>query len=363
MNVVFLDRDGTILVEPPDLQVDSLEKLEFLPGAFQGLRLLVQRGYRLVLVTNQDGLGSPSYPASAWDKVQKKMFRLLEGEGIHFAEVFVCPHGESDQCGCRKPRTGMVDEFLRRNPVNRMKSYVVGDRETDVQLGKAIGCKTVRLTSHASSSADILVPGILEACLAIVRRDRTASVRRTTRETDITADLLLDGTGESTVATGIGFFDHMLAQLARHSGIDLTIDAKGDLHIDEHHTVEDVGLAIGEAIRLALGDKRGIGRFGFAAPLDESLAQVVIDLSGRPSCSFRAKFERERVGELPTELVEDFFRAFADGLRSTMHVSVDGRNDHHKIEAVFKATARALKEAITLDPDRAAVLPTTKGML
>ena len=363
MNVVFLDRDGTIIAEPADKQVDSLEKLEFLPGAFRGLRMLVERGYLLVLVTNQDGLGSPSYPAAAWEKVQAKMLRMLECEGIPFTGVFVCPHVESDHCACRKPRTGMVDDFLRRNPVNPAKSFVVGDRETDVQLGKAIGVGTIRLISEASSSADIVVPGILEACSAILRLDRMAAVNRTTQETNIDVEVVLDGNGDNTITTGIGFFDHMLAQLSRHSGIDMKLTASGDLRNDEHHTVEDTGLAIGEAIRRALGDKRGIGRFGFAAPLDESLAQVVLDLSGRPHCSFKATFERERVGELPTELVEDFFRGLADGLRATIHVSVDGRNDHHKIEAIFKTTARALKDAVALDPERPAVLPTTKGTL
>jgi len=363
MNVVFLDRDGTILAEPDDLQVDSLEKLEFLPGAMRGLRMLVERGYRLVLVSNQDGLGTPGYPQSSWEVVQAKMLRLLECEGIVFSDVFVCPHGESDHCSCRKPKTGMVDDFLKRNAINFAKSYVVGDRESDVELGKAIGCKTIRLGSTLSSTADIIVPGIAEACLVIVRLDRTAAVRRRTHETDLAVEIVLDGSGNSTIATGIGFFDHMLSQLARHSGADLTITAKGDLHVDEHHTVEDTGLALGEAVRQALGDKSGIERFGFAAPLDESLAQVVIDLSGRAFCSFQADFGRERVGELPTELVEDFYRAFADGLRATVHVSAAGRNDHHKIEALFKATARALKQAIALDEFRSGILPSTKGVL
>ncbi|MEX2115969.1 MAG: bifunctional histidinol-phosphatase/imidazoleglycerol-phosphate dehydratase HisB [Bacteroidota bacterium] len=363
MKVVFLDRDGTLIVEPPDQQVDSLEKLEFLPGAMRGLRMILERGYHLVLVTNQDGLGSTSYPMEAWEKVQTKMLHLLESEGIVFSEIFVCPHLEGDACRCRKPKTGLVDDFLKKNPVNLMKSYVIGDRETDVRFGKTIGCKTIRIASGISTSADFVSDGLVEACRVILQRDRSASTRRTTRETDISVELLLDGSGESRSATGIGFFDHMLDQLARHSGIDLTVDIRGDLHVDEHHSVEDAGLAIGDAIRQALGDKRGIGRFGFAAPMDESLARVAVDLSGRPFCSFQAAFGRDRVGELPTELVEDFFRAFADGLRANIHVSVEGRNDHHKIEAVFKATALALKQAITLDVNRPDVLPSTKGVL
>jgi imidazoleglycerol-phosphate dehydratase / histidinol-phosphatase len=363
MNVVFLDRDGTIIVEPPDEQIDSLEKLEFIPGAIQGLRLLQDCGYDLVLVSNQDGLGSASYPQERYDKVQDKIMRMLQGEGIQFAGVFICPHHPSENCACRKPKTGLVDDFIRTNSIDLKRSFVFGDRETDVELARNIGCKSVRLTSDGSTRADIATTSFLEGCRAIVRTNRSAHGERTTTETKISIDVFLDGTGTYTVHTGIGFFDHMLALLSKHSGIDMNIDVQGDLQVDEHHSVEDTGLALGDAIRQALGDKRGIERYGFLLPMDETLAKVALDLGGRPYCAFRAKFSRERVGEYPTELVEDFFRAFADGLRANLHINVSGRNDHHKIEAIFKAVARSLRQAVAQDLRYMNNLPSTKGML
>jgi imidazoleglycerol-phosphate dehydratase / histidinol-phosphatase len=363
MKVVFIDRDGTIIVEPPDEQVDSLEKLELIPGAIQGMRMIQDRGYVMVMVTNQDNLGTKKYPAGKYKIVQNKLMRLLTGEGIRFEKIFICPHNSKDNCNCRKPKTGLVKEFIRKNAVDLSRSYVFGDRETDVQLARNIGCKSVRLTSDKKSKADFKTKNFIEACRYMTSSDRSASVQRNTAETKISADVRLDGTGVYKISTGIGFFDHMLALLSKHSGIDMTVKVQGDLEVDEHHSVEDTGLALGEAIRQALGDKRGIERYGFLLPMDEASAQVALDLGGRPLCKFTAKFEREKVGELPTELVEDFFRAFADGLRANLHIEVSGRNDHHKIEAIFKAVARSLKQASAICGQNANMLPSTKGVL
>ncbi|MCX6132679.1 MAG: bifunctional histidinol-phosphatase/imidazoleglycerol-phosphate dehydratase HisB [Ignavibacteriales bacterium] len=363
MKAVFIDRDGTIIVEPPDEQIDSLDKLELIPHAIEGLRLLCDRGFQLVMVTNQDGLGTDRYPLAAFEAPQNKLLRILAGEGIAFSQVFVCPHVPADQCNCRKPKTGLLDPYLKEHSLDLSRSFVFGDRETDVQLGKNLGCKTIRLSSDVQSNADFVTTDFLEACHYMVRSERTAHVERTTAETSISIGVALDGTGKHTIDTGVGFFDHMLAQLSKHSLLDLTVSTKGDLRVDEHHTVEDTGLAIGTAIRQALGDKRGIERYGFLLPMDESSAQVALDLSDRPYFVFNGTFEREKVGEFPTELVEDFFRALADGLRANLHITVQGRNDHHKIEAIFKSVARTLKQAVALDQRSPSTLPSTKGIL
>jgi imidazoleglycerol-phosphate dehydratase/histidinol-phosphatase len=363
MSVVFLDRDGTIIAEPPDEQIDSLEKLELLPGVIEGLRLLSDRGFELVLVTNQDGLGTSRFPTASFELPQKKLLGILQGEGIMFSHIFICPHTPADQCGCRKPKIGLVSGFLKEKNLDLSRTWMIGDRETDVQFGKNVGCRTARLADSAQSDADVVTKSFLDASRFIVSALRSAHVDRTTSETAISVDVKLDGAGAYVVNTGVGFFDHMLAQLSRHSLIDLALSVKGDLHIDEHHTIEDTGLALGEAIRQALGDKRGIERYGFLLPMDESLAQVALDLGGRPFFQFAGTFERERVGEFPTELVEDFFRAFADGLRANLHIRVEGRNDHHKVEAIFKSVARALKQAVAIDPKAVGSLPSTKGML
>jgi imidazoleglycerol-phosphate dehydratase/histidinol-phosphatase len=363
MKIVFLDRDGTLIAEPPDEQVDSLEKLEFVPGIITGLRMLVDRGFRLVLVTNQDGLGTPSYPLTAYHAVQEKIVKLLDGEGIRFDHIFVCPHAAGDSCSCRKPKTGLVDNLLASVPLDRDRSFMIGDRETDVTFAENIGIRSIRLFTDGPSRASYTALSFPDACRYIVRSLRSASVRRTTAETEVSVRVSLDGTGTAGIDTGVGFFDHMLAQMAKHSLVDLDVTVKGDLKVDEHHTVEDTGLALGEALARALGEKRGIQRYGFVLPMDESLAQAALDLGGRPYLSFHAEFQRERVGGLPTELVEDFFRALADGLRANLHLSVRGRNDHHKIEALFKATARALRQAIAQDERAPASIPSTKGVL
>jgi imidazoleglycerol-phosphate dehydratase/histidinol-phosphatase len=299
----------------------------------------------------------------SFETPQNKLLRILEGEGITFSRVFVCPHVPADHCNCRKPKTGLLDQYLKDQKPDLSRSFAFGDRETDVQLGKNIGCKTVRLSSDSQSSADFMTANFLEACRFIVQNERTVHVERKTAETSISVDVVLDGSGTYVINTGVGFFDHMLAQLSKHSLIDLTVTTTGDLRVDEHHTVEDTGLAIGSAIRQALGDKRGIERYGFLLPMDESSAQVALDLSDRPYFVFNGTFEREKVGEFPTELVEDFFRALADGLRANLHISVQGRNDHHKIEAIFKSVARTLKQAVALDQRSRSTLPSTKGTL
>ena len=359
--IVFIDRDGTIISEPKDQQIDSLEKLEYIPGIISGLKLLVNAGFSLVMVSNQDGLGTKRYPRKGFTLVQNKILRLLEGEGIHFEKIFICPHLREQACNCRKPKTGLLTEYLKSTSIDRKHSFVFGDRETDVDLAINLGVQSVRLTKNRSSKATYTTISAFDACKFIAKSIRSVSFERITNETKISGQLSLDGEGEYKIATGIGFFDHMLSQLARHSLIDLTLKAEGDLHIDEHHTVEDTGIVFGEAIREALGNKRGITRF--AAPLDEALAQVVLDLSGRSHLSFSCQFRRERVGEFPTELVEDFFRAFTDGMKATLHITCKGRNDHHNIEAIFKAVGRALKTAIAIDPRIQSILPSTKGVL
>jgi len=361
--VVFLDRDGTLIVEPPDEQIDSLEKLELIPGVIQGLLLLRRHGYHLVMVTNQDRLGSDHYPLASFERVQRKLMRILEGEGIEFAEVLICPHGPDDGCDCRKPRTGLLGEYLADGAIDRARSFVVGDRETDVMLGKAIGCRSIRLGSAADSDADHASDSFLEICRWIARSSRHVRLERNTLETRVVVELTLDGEGRYDVDTGLGFFDHMLAQIARHAMIDLTVHVDGDLHVDEHHTVEDTGIALGEALRAALGDKRGIGRYGFVLPMDDAQSQVALDIGGRPYLRFDAVFDRERVGELPTELVEEFFRAFADGLRANVHIKAEGRNAHHMIESMFKGVARSLRQACARDLEGVDILPSTKGVL
>jgi imidazoleglycerol-phosphate dehydratase / histidinol-phosphatase len=361
--VVFVDRDGTIIREPRDKQIDSLEKLEFIPGIIGGLKLLVDSGYALVMVSNQDCLGSARYPRKTFDLVQGKLLRLLKGEGIVFEKVFICPHDRQDNCKCRKPKLGLLKNYLKLNSIDFSRSFVLGDRETDVEFANNLGVRSVRLSNTRRSAASFVAPDARAACQYIARASRFASLKRTTNETAISASVTLDGFGNHEISTGIHFFDHMLAQLARHSGIDIRLEAVGDVEVDAHHTVEDTAITLGEALRSALGDKRGIERFGFTAPLDEALAEVALDLSGRSFLSFECEFKRETVGDLPTELIEDFFKAFADGLGAAIHIKCKGRNDHHKIEAIFKSTARVLKQAVSIDARARATLPSTKGRL
>ena len=350
--VLFVDRDGTLVEEPADKQVDSLEKVRFLPGVFAALAELQQRGFRLVMVTNQDGLGTSSFPQPAFEAPQQFILDTFASQGIRFDAVFVCPHFSADGCECRKPRTGLVDDYVRAG-VDLSASAMVGDRDTDLEFARNLGIRGLRVRKDGALS---------ETWPAAVREltARTAHVNRKTRETDIEVIVNLDAPAPLQLSTGIGFFDHMLEQLAKHGGFSLQLTCRGDLQIDEHHTVEDCALALGEALRRALGDKAGIARYGFLLPMDEALAQVAIDLSGRAYAQFSGKFARESVGGLPTELVPHFFRSLADSLGAAINVTVTGENSHHMIEGCFKSVGRALRQALRREGDD---LPSTKGVL
>jgi imidazoleglycerol-phosphate dehydratase/histidinol-phosphatase len=353
--VLFVDRDGTLIEEPPDNQVDRLDKLRLLPGVFAALTEIRRAGYRLVMVSNQDGLGTERYPQAHFDQVQGFLLQLFASQGIEFDQVFICPHHAHEQCACRKPGTGLVTDYLQRVPIDRERSAMIGDRATDLEFAHALGIRGLRVNADTGPDADESWPGIVRTLLA-----RRARVHRQTRETDITLSLELDSDAECRIDTGIGFLDHMIEQLARHAGFALQLHCRGDLHIDEHHTVEDCALAIGEALRQALGDKGGIGRYGFLLAMDESEAQVAIDLSGRPYFVFTGQFGRQQVGALPSELVPHFFRSLAQNLGAALHLSVQGENTHHMIEACFKGVGRALRPALRRDGYQ---LPSTKGTL
>ena len=350
---LFIDRDGTLIEEPPDHQVDALEKVRFMPGVFAALEALQRRGYRLVMVSNQDGLGTESFPRAKFEAVHRFVLDTFAAQGITFEAVFICPHRPDEGCTCRKPATGLVDEYLRGDTVERSASAVIGDRETDLAFAANLGVRGLR--ARRDGAPHETWPAVVTELTA-----RRAQLARRTRETDIEVRVDLDAAGPHHITTGLGFFDHMIEQLAAHGGFALELSCRGDLHIDEHHTVEDCALALGEALRRALGAKVGIARYGFVLPMDEALAQVAIDLSGRAISRFEGRFERERVGELPTELVPHFFRSLADALGAAIHVSVTGENSHHMIEGCFKAVGRALRQALRRDSD---ALPSTKGIL
>ena len=350
---LFIDRDGTLVEEPPDEQVDSLEKVRFMPGVFAALADLTRHGYRLVMVTNQDGLGTESFPQAAFERPQRFLLEALRSQGIEFDATFVCPHFQRDACGCRKPGTGLVDEYIRTSGVDLTRSAVIGDRDTDLQLAANLGVRGVRV--RLDGGPDECWAAAVETLTA-----RRAQVGRCTRETRIDVRVNLDSPAPIRIATGIGFFDHMLEQLAKHGGFALELACQGDLRVDEHHTVEDCALALGEALRRALGAKVGIARYGFLLPMDEAQAQVAIDLSGRAYAQFSGHFNREAVGGLPTELVPHFFRSLAESLGAAVHVSVTGENTHHMIEGCFKSVGRALRQALRRESED---LPSTKGVL
>jgi imidazoleglycerol-phosphate dehydratase/histidinol-phosphatase len=353
--VLFIDRDGTLIEEPPDNQVDSLDKLRLIPDVIPALLALQGAGYELVVVSNQDGLGSEIYPQAAFDRVRAHFLQIFASQGITFAEEYYCPHTTAANCGCRKPKAGLLTGYLAHKDIDRQASAVVGDRETDLELAANLGLRGFRL-----DAAGPFEKSWSYVAHTLLNQPRTALVERRTAETKITAEIDLDRAAEPDVRTGIGFLDHMLEQLGKHGGFTLRLRCDGDLHIDEHHTVEDVALTLGDALRRALGDKRGIGRYGFVLPMDEAEAQVSIDLGGRPFLVFDGTFERERVGELPTELVEHFFRSLADTLKAAIHIRVDGNNAHHMVESCFKGIARCLRQAIARDGSD---LPSTKGLL
>ncbi len=371
--VLFIDRDGTLIVEPEgDYQVDSLEKLEFIPGVFRNLyRLRKTTPFELVMVSNQDGMGTSSYPEDAFLVPQKKVLTAFENEGVIFDAVHIDPSRPGDHSPNRKPGTGMLTGYFDEM-YDLEQSYVIGDRLTDIELAKNLGAKGIWLASpdrtdelveHELSSYCELVTESWDEIYRFLRASlRTGKVVRKTRETDVEVSVSLDGTGISRIETGLGFLDHMLEQIAKHGQVDLVLQTRGDLHVDEHHTVEDSALALGEAFYKALGDKRGINRYGFTLPMDESLAQVAVDFSGRPWIVWNATFNRERIGDVPTELFFHFFKSFSDAARCNLNIKVEGENEHHKIEAVFKAFAKAIHQAVAIG-DGNQQLPTTKGML
>ena len=353
MKVLFVDRDGTLVEEPHDEQVDALDKVRFLPDVFAGLTRLREAGFTIAMVTNQDGLGTSSFPQERFDAPHRFIMDTFRSQGIEFVEVFVCPHTRHDGCDCRKPKTALVDDWIRAQGVDLASSAMVGDRDTDLGFATNLGIRGLR----------VRVDGAPEETWSAIAREltaRRAAVTRETRETRIRVRVDLDSEATPRARTGIGFFDHMLEQLGKHGGFALELDCEGDLAVDEHHTVEDCALALGEALRRALGDKRGIARYGFLLPMDEARAQAALDLSGRPYAVFEGRFGRESVGGLPTELVPHFFRSLAESLGAALHLSVTGDNAHHMIEACFKATGRALRQAIRREGD---TLPSTKGVL
>ena len=366
---LFIDRDGTLIQEPPvDFQVDSLEKLEFMPGVFRNLyRIRKYLDFELVIVSNQDGLGTSSFPEHTFWPAHHKMLKAFENEGITFDEILIDRSLPEDNAPTRKPRLGLLQHYLQGD-YDLKNSWVIGDRYTDVELARNLGARAilidrgqvppVELTNYCS----LITRNWDEVFSKIALGIRSAQIERKTAETDIQAELNLDGAGKFDISTGIGFFDHMISQLARHSGCDLIVKVKGDLHVDEHHTIEDTALALGEAFRITLGDKRGTERYGYALPMDDCMAQVLIDFGGRPWLIWDAEFKRERIGEMPSEMFFHFFKSFSDAARCNLNIKADGTNEHHKIEAIFKALARSIKMAVKRDVF-SYELPTTKGVL
>lgn len=362
--VLFIDRDGTIIKEPPtDFQVDSLEKLEFVPRAISNLRKIAEEtDYELVMVTNQDGLGTDSFPEKTFWPAQYKMLKTLEEEGVIFSAIHVDRSFEHENAPTRKPRTGMLGQYMNE-AYDLANSYVIGDRQTDIELAKNLGSKAIYLGTEGMEEATLSTSSWDEIYEFLRLPARKANVERNTSETQIKISLNLDGTGQCNIHTGLAFFDHMLDQLGRHGGTDLDIQVNGDLHIDEHHTIEDTALALGEAYLKALGDKKGIYRYGFLLPMDDALAQVAIDFGGRPWIVWDAEFKREKIGEMPTEMFYHFFKSFSDAAKCNLNIKVEGDNEHHKIEATFKAMARAIKMAVKRDLQALNQLPSTKGVL
>ena len=361
---LFIDRDGTIIVEPKtDFQIDSLEKLEFIPKVISNLRRIVeQSGYELVMVTNQDGLGTDSFPEATFWPAHNKMLKTLEGEGVVFHDMLVDRSFEHEGLLTRKPGTGMFKKYLG-GEYDLANSYVIGDRLSDVQLAKNLGSKAIFMGESATDQAELVSTDWDEIADFVLLPIRSASIRRTTKETDIQLQLVMDNKGTADIKTGLHFFDHMLDQLAKHSGASIHLRVQGDLEVDEHHTIEDTALALGEAFAKAIGDKRGMERYGFCLAMDDSLAQVAIDFGGRPWIVWEAEFKREKVGDMPTEMFYHFFKSFSDAARCNLNIQVSGDNEHHKIEAIFKGLARAIRMAIRQDADNLQNLPSTKGVL
>ena len=369
--ILFIDRDGTLVIEPPiDYQLDSLEKLEFYPKVMRNLGFVRSKlDFEFVMVTNQDGLGTTSFPEDTFWPAHNLMMKTLEGEGITFDDICIDRSFPEENAPTRKPRTGMLAKYIDNPAYDLAGSFVIGDRPTDVELAKNLGCRAIFLQDD-----DSLLSDELKAVCALATRDwdkvaeflfageRRATIRRTTKETDILVEVDLDGSGRCDIATGLGFFDHMLEQIGKHGGMDLTIHVKGDLHVDEHHTIEDTALALGECLYQALGSKRGIERYGYSLPMDDCLCAVCLDFGGRPWLVWDAEFHREKIGEMPTEMFLHFFKSLSDASKMNLNIKAEGQNEHHKIEGIFKALARALKMAVKRDIYHYE-LPSSKGVL
>ena len=353
--VLFIDRDGTLIKEPEDEQIDAFEKLVFVEGVFRNLAFIRKNlDFEFVMVSNQDGLGTESFPEDTFWPVHNFILQTLKGEGIEFDNILIDRHFPADNHPCRKPGTGMLTEYIDNPEYDLAGSYVIGDRETDAQLAENLGCKALILGKEGmdwEKIAELLFAG-----------ERVAEMVRTTKETDITVRLNLDGTGKCDIKTGLGFFDHMLEQIGRHGMMDLYVRCNGDLDVDEHHTIEDTGIVLGECIAKALGDKRGIERYGYSLPMDDCLAQVCLDFGGRPWLVWDAEFKREKVGEMPTEMFHHFFKSVSDAARINLNIKAEGTNEHHKIEGIFKAFARSIRVAVKRDIYHYQ-LPCTKGAL
>ena len=353
--LLFIDRDGTLIEEPADEQIDDFAKLKFTKGVFRNLNFIRQHiDFEFVMVSNQDGLGTDAFPEDTFWPVHNFILQTLEGEGISFDEILIDPHFPEDNAPTRKPNTGLVEKYMKDPDYDIANSYVIGDRETDRQFAENIGCKSLILSDEGMSwdkISELLFAG-----------ERTAEVKRTTKETDIHVKVNLDGTGQCDISTGLGFFDHMLEQIGKHGSIDLLIHTKGDLEVDEHHTIEDTAIALGECILTALGNKRGIERYGYCLPMDDCLCSVALDFGGRPWLVWDAEFHREKIGEMPTEMFLHFFKSLSDAAKMNLNIKAEGQNEHHKIEGIFKALARSLKMAVRRDIYHYE-LPSTKGML
>jgi len=375
--VLFIDRDGTLVLEPENYQLDSLTKLEFYPKVFQFLsKIAKELDFELAMVTNQDGLGTESFPEETFWPTQNFITKAFENEGIRFDDIFIDRSFPEDNAPTRKPRTGMLTKYLNNPEYDLENSYVIGDRITDVELAKNLGSKAIFIKNEENLGGNEIATSLEELQNVITLQttdwqkiyeflkleERTASIKRTTNETDIAITLNLDGTGKSKINTGISFFDHMLDQIARHGQMDLDIQVKGDLEVDEHHTIEDTAIALGEVFAKVLGNKLGIERYGFCLPMDDCLAQVAIDFGGRNWLVWEAEFKREMIGQMPTEMFFHFFKSFTDGAKANLNIKAEGTNEHHKIEAIFKAFAKAIKVAVKRDTEKM-ILPSTKGML